>query len=177
MTALELERVRPLLEAEVQRLIDLLDQIDEDPDFEEGADLEADMADEEPWLGAPDGVHRTNWSGLDCQGNDDREEDTADGEPWLGASEPVYNGSYSRNSIKDMIHRNMRPDLYAGIPSVTTGETSQLGWSSHEVSDDRELVDEREPFGEGSSCYAGPCSDLSTMLTQPASDAATQPGL
>lgn len=63
------------------------------------------------------------------------------------------------------------------IPSVTTGETSQLGWSFYKVSDDRELVDEREPFGEGSSCYAGPCSPLANMLRPPASDEGSQAGL
>ena len=73
MTALELERVRPLLEAEVQRLIDLLDQIDEDPDFE-------NTGDEEPWLGAPD-ARTGSWAGLYAEGNDDREEDDSDREP------------------------------------------------------------------------------------------------
>lgn len=73
MTGLELERVRPLLEAEVQRLIDLLDQIDEDPDFEPNSDGE-------PWLGAPD-ARTGSWSGLYAEGNDDREEDDSDREP------------------------------------------------------------------------------------------------
>ena len=220
MTGLDIAQVRPLIESEIDRLIGILDLLEPDPDFEEGADLEEDTADDEPLLGAPNqsagswkgidasfgcddgeelelgwtdlearsgrystahsdvyepslgsngGINQNNWS----KGpTDDREdefdgrEDDADFEPWLGASEPVYNGSYSRNSIKDMIHRHMRPDLYAGIQTVCTGETSQLGWSFHRFSDDREWVDERETFGEGSSCYAGACSPITTMVSR-----------
>lgn len=66
---------RPILEAEIERLIDMLDQIDEDPDLES-------TGDEEPWLGAPAGIQSngfsTNWHGLNSQGNDDREEDCED---------------------------------------------------------------------------------------------------
>lgn len=152
---------RQIVEAEIELLIALLDTLDPDPDLES-------TADEEPWLGAPDGVHRTNWSGLDCQGNDDREEDTGDDEPWLGASEPAYFGPYSHNSIKDMIQHHMRPDLYAGISTVCTRETSQLQWSAHRISDDREWDDEREPDrdGEGTSNYMGVCSPIETMFPQ-----------
>lgn len=74
MTALELERVRPLLEAEVQRLIDLLDQIDVDHDLEEGADLEEDTANLEPLHGAPN-QSAGSWKGIDASfGCDDGEE-------------------------------------------------------------------------------------------------------
>jgi hypothetical protein len=73
MTALELDLVRPILESEIERLIDLLDTIDEDTDLEPDADGE-------PWLGAPD-ARTGSWSGLYAEGHDDREEDDSDREP------------------------------------------------------------------------------------------------
>src|SRR5436190_16271592 len=90
---------RPIVEAEIERLIDLLDTLDPDPDLES-------TADEEPWLGAPD-ARAGSWFGPSavCCG-DDREEDTGDDEPWLGASEPAYFGPYSHHSIKDMIQHH-----------------------------------------------------------------------
>ena len=65
---------RPIIEAEIERLIDLLDALDPDPDLES-------TGDEEPWLGAPDGFVFTNWHGLSPEGNDDREDDDSDLEP------------------------------------------------------------------------------------------------
>jgi hypothetical protein len=82
MTGLDIAQVRPLIESEIDRLIGILDLLEPDPDFEEGADHEEDFSDDEPWLGAPESRFRygggTEWSGLNSQGNDDREEDCED---------------------------------------------------------------------------------------------------
>ena len=53
MTALELAQVRPVIEFEIDRLIGILDMLEPDPDFEEGADLEEDNSELEPLLGRP----------------------------------------------------------------------------------------------------------------------------
>ena len=76
MRALDREHIRPVLEFEIERLIDMLDSLDDDPDLES-------TGDEEPWLGAPEGPQYlngrgTNWHGLNSQGNDDREDDGDD---------------------------------------------------------------------------------------------------
>jgi hypothetical protein len=44
MSLLEME-VRPLIEQEIERLLDVRDRLDEDPDLEP-------VGDDEPWLGA-----------------------------------------------------------------------------------------------------------------------------
>jgi hypothetical protein len=64
---------RPILEAEIERLLSLLDTLDPDPYIE-------DTADDEPWLGAPN-ARQGSWSGLYLEDNDDREEDDCDREP------------------------------------------------------------------------------------------------
>ena len=68
---------RQIVEAEIERLIGLLDVLDPDPDLES-------TSDEEPWLGAPAGIHAnghgTNWEGLNSQGHHDREDDGDDRE-------------------------------------------------------------------------------------------------
>ncbi len=46
MRGLDLERIRPVLESEIERLIAALDLIDNDPDFEDGGDLEEVCEDE-----------------------------------------------------------------------------------------------------------------------------------
>lgn len=75
MRGLDAEHIRPVLESEIERLIDLLDTLDEDPDLER-------TGDEEPWLGAPAGIqangHGTNWHGWSA--GDDREDDGDDRE-------------------------------------------------------------------------------------------------
>jgi hypothetical protein len=73
MTAPELEQTRPAVEAEIERLMEILDTLDPDPDLET-------TGDEEPWLGMPDRVPGS-WSGLYLEGNDDCEEDDSDLEP------------------------------------------------------------------------------------------------
>jgi hypothetical protein len=129
---------RPFVEAEIERLIDLLDALDPDPDLES-------TADEEPWLGAPD-ARTGSWFGpsATCSG-DDREEDTSDDEPWLGAANPEFHLSPIASTVR-------------------TRETSQSSWCSNGCSDDREWDDEREPEGEATSNYAGPCSPRDTMF-------------
>ena len=55
---------RPVVEAEIELLIGLLDQLDEDPDIEDNADLEPSTGDEEPLHGAPE-QQAGSWKGLD----------------------------------------------------------------------------------------------------------------
>jgi hypothetical protein len=90
MTGLDIARVRPVIESEIDRLIAILDMLEPDPDFEEGGDLEEDNSDEEPWLGAPNYMAGA-WLGLMPSYTDDLElddcdlEDGGDEEPLLGA--------------------------------------------------------------------------------------------
>jgi hypothetical protein len=131
---------RPFVEAEIERLIDLLDTLDPDPDLES-------TADEEPWLGAPD-ARTGSWFGpRTACGGDDREEDTGDDEPWLGAANPDF-------------------QLSSLIGIARTRETSQLSWCSHGSSDDREREydDEPDQSGEGTGNYIGPCSVIGTLF-------------
>lgn len=66
------EMPRPVIEAEIERLIAMLDDMDPDAEAE-------DAGDDEPWLGAPE-AQTGSWRGLERTGNDDREHDTADDE-------------------------------------------------------------------------------------------------
>jgi hypothetical protein len=102
---------RPFVEAEIERLIDLLDTLDPDPDLES-------TADEEPWLGAPN-ARTGSWFGSSITDpGDDREEDTGDDEPWFGAANPD-------------VH------ISSVTPTGRTRETSQSSWCSNGCSDDR----------------------------------------
>ncbi|MBI2719565.1 MAG: hypothetical protein HY245_03990 [Rhizobiales bacterium] len=79
-TTLLPELTRPMIEAEIERLIARLDDMDPDPDLEDGGDGE-------PMLGAPE-AHRGSWSGLFPEAyQDDREADDGDDEPSLAAPE------------------------------------------------------------------------------------------
>ena len=69
----EREQARPFIESEIERLIEIPDTLDPEPDLE-------DTADEEPWLGMPERMPGS-WSGLFLTGNDDREDDDSDLEP------------------------------------------------------------------------------------------------
>ena len=75
MSALDLEHIRPVLESEIERLIDMLDTLDEDPDLES-------TGDEEPWLGAPGEctAMATARIGTEWSAGDDREDDGDDRE-------------------------------------------------------------------------------------------------
>jgi hypothetical protein len=70
MTGPDVEQSRPFVNAEIERLMEVLDTLDPDPDLEA-------TGDEEPWLGAPD-ARTGSWSGLFTTGNEDREDDDSD---------------------------------------------------------------------------------------------------
>lgn len=191
MTVLEIEYVRPLLEAEIDRLIGLLDMLEPDPDFEDGDDLENDIADQEPLYGAPEQV-TGSWRGIDASnGCDDGEElelgwtelEARYGR-YAGAGDDVYEPSLGSNGGINQTHWSKGPtddrevefdgrepdsdfEPWLGVSEPTWHgsycDLSQLGWSLHQFSDDRELDDEREPDLGRSSCYAGPCSPVTTM--------------
>ena len=85
-----LNLTREQIEDCIEYLVGYLDQIDPDPDLEEGGDkepnladsstdLEGDFSDDEPWLSA--GAFKWDTSGS----NDDRELDRSDDEPYLSA--------------------------------------------------------------------------------------------
>lgn len=65
---ISLLRTRSDVESAIERLIAMLDDIDGDPDLEDGFDLEAACEDEghdsdrEPWLGALEGSEGTRWT-------------------------------------------------------------------------------------------------------------------
>ena len=87
---------RKLVETAIERLIDLLDAIEPDPDLEANGD-------EEPSLGWPIPDPRWNHSTPDPTGGDDRELDAADDEPWLGWTElEARYGKYSELSCSDL---------------------------------------------------------------------------
>ena len=70
---------RPDLEALIEAAITRLDDLDPDPDLEDGGDDEPD-GDGEPQLGAPE-AHTGSWAGLALEAySDDRESDGADDE-------------------------------------------------------------------------------------------------
>jgi hypothetical protein len=71
MSMLEME-VRPLIEQEIERLLEVLDRLNEDPDLEPAGD-------EEPSLGAPE-RQAGSWKGIGLAA-DDRDEDDSDREP------------------------------------------------------------------------------------------------
>ena len=139
---------RPIVEAEIERLIDLLDTLDPDPDLES-------TADEEPWLGAPNARTGAWFGTYAADPGDDREEDIGDDEPWLGAANPDFN-------------------ISSLMGTARTRETSQLSWCSHGCSDDREMEYDNEPdqSGEGTGNYAGPCSVMRTFFQQQPQSAA-----
>ena len=133
------EMPRPVIEAEIERLIGLLDTLDPDPDLEDGGDGE-------PILGAPE--HQAgSWRGLSLVAyQDDREADDGDDEPELGSLERVKQTSWALGGD--------------GEPTC--------GWTEAEAQFGRYGVpsDEREPCceDEGSQCddegaYEGDFSD------------------
>lgn len=73
---------RSAIAISIERLIDLLDAMDDDPDGEDGGDLE-------PTQGWPNAGQRVN-EAMCC--DDEREQDNADCEPSLGAAERHPNG-------------------------------------------------------------------------------------
>ena len=71
------EDARPLIEAEIERLIDVLDLLEPNPDLEENADWEPNTGDEEPSIGAPEAL-ADSWEGLRHQNDVDCELDDSD---------------------------------------------------------------------------------------------------
>lgn len=109
---------RSSIEAEIERLIGLLDTLDGDPDLEEAGDLE-------PSLGWPAlGPHQFGRV-PECL-DDDREEDSADCEPWLAA--PEAKGSLG------MIRMSGDPESWLGGRlsgfHTRSNQLSQLGWAA-----------------------------------------------
>ncbi|KKB12386.1 hypothetical protein VE25_07490 [Devosia geojensis] len=109
---------RRSIEAEIERLIGLLDKFDGDPDLEEAGDLEPSLG--WPALG-PQQFGRAPQS-LD----DDREEDNADCEPSLATPEA--------KSPPGMLRMSGDPESWLGGHlsgfHVRTNQLSQLGWAA-----------------------------------------------
>ncbi len=74
------DRARPLIEEEIDRLIHVLDVLDNDPELEDNADLEPSTGDEEPSIGAPNEPVGSWRSVGNAEGDGDREQDTCDDE-------------------------------------------------------------------------------------------------
>ncbi len=125
--------LRQIIETEVEHLIDILDQLDPDPDLEDGGDGE-------PSIGAPE-AQAGSWRGLWPEDNDDREADDADAEPELGSLEIINQCSWSKGED--------------GEPSLgSLNRFRQLCWSH---GNNQELEDEHdgcEPCceDEGAQC-------------------------
>ena len=79
MRHFNVDNARPLIEAEIDRLIHVLDVLDNDPELEDNADLEPSTGDEEPSIGAPN-EPVGSWRGAGVEGDDDREQDNCDDE-------------------------------------------------------------------------------------------------
>lgn len=107
----------------IERLIDMLDALDMDPDLEDGGD-------DEPWLGWPNAGLQANADHV----NDDRELDNADDEPWLGVTEQH---PHSRVTL------HFERTVIAGAVLYRDANGSQELWGEGD-SDDREGDDERE---------------------------------
>lgn len=100
MTGLEIARMRPVIESEIDRLIGILDMLEPDPDFEESADLEEDNSDLEPLLGAPE-RQAGSWNGIESNFADDSENDTSDDEPSLGSTNGINQAHWFKGKPDD----------------------------------------------------------------------------
>ena len=143
MSMLEME-VRPLIEQEIERLLEILDTLDLDPDLE-------DTADHEPWLGMPERLPGS-WSGLYLEGNDDRVEDDCDSEdggddePSLGSSNS-FAGSWESRRVSRVEDRE----------DECEDEGAQC--------DDEGAIDtDREREEEGTGIYICHCSAISSLI-------------
>lgn len=163
MTGLDIAQVRPVIESEIERLIGLLDMLEPDPDFEDGADLEEDLADDEPLLGAPN-QSAGSWKGIDASfGCDDGEELE------LGWTEQEARWNRYSGAGADVSEPSLGSTHGINQNSWSKGGTDDLEaeFDGREIETDFEPIDEREPFGEGSACYGGPCSPITTMVGRP----------
>jgi hypothetical protein len=102
MTALELERIRPMIESEIDRLIAALDLIDADPD------LEADGSDEE----MPDAEPELGWTATQARTGKYGGEDPYAYEPSLGSTNDVNQTHWWRGRLDDCKeqHDGREPD-------------------------------------------------------------------
>lgn len=152
------------ISATIERLIDMLDDMEPDCDLE-------DVADDEPWLGWPSAGQR---AGSEMSVDGDRESDDADAEPSLGASENhpwalghgrhkdfAHSGWYMASTAHGENepslgaperHPTSRDAVYCGEVQPRSGilthdrSCNQEEWALGDVSgDDREHDDEREP--------------------------------
>lgn len=170
---------RPIVEAEIELLIALLDTLDPDPDIEIDADIENDTADEEPSLGAPD-ARTGSWAGLTAEAYDaaDCEEDDCDREPDCddedGNDAEWELGWTDLQARTGKYHYNWKmlwlvPD---GEPSLgSTNRLNQAYWwqgarDDREEDADLEPDNDNEPDqeGEGTGNYLGTCSPTVTMF-------------
>jgi hypothetical protein len=127
---------RKLLENAIERLVELLDQIDPDPDLE-------DNGDSEPSLGWPipqeNLGHRLN-TDADCRGDfgDDREHDMADDEPSLGWQNEGSQGRLkaSRDDCEEQCedegaeHDGCEPEA-TGSANPYSAQYNTLEWRQH----------------------------------------------
>ena len=121
---------RQIVEAEIEMLIDLLDQLDADPDVEDGADIENDTTDDEPLLGAPN-QQAGSWNGIDASYGCDDDEELELG--WT-EMEARFNRHFAAGS-----------DVYE--PSLgSTNSVNQANWSKGNLDDaEGDEHDGREP--------------------------------
>ena len=105
MTAMELERIRPIIESEIDRLIAALDLMDADPD------LEADGSDEE----MPDAEPELGWTADQARTGRYAWNDPYNYEPSLGSTNDVNQTHWSRGRLDDCEgqHDGREPDCAA----------------------------------------------------------------
>lgn len=106
MTALDLERIRPILESEIDRLIAVLDLMDADPD------LEADGSDEE----MPDAEPELGWTAAQARTGSYEWNDPYTYEPSLGSTNDINQTHWSRGRLDDCEgpHEGPEPDFGVG---------------------------------------------------------------
>jgi hypothetical protein len=162
---------RQIVEAEIEMLIDLLDRLDANPDLEDGADIENDQADDEPYHGAPE-QQAGSWGGINPSiGGDDGEEvelgwtelEARFGryrawsdngyEPSLGSNGAINQLKWSKGTTDD------REDEHDGREDCCEDEGAQCD-------DEGEIHGDAEPdyHGEGTGNHQGPRSPVETLF-------------
>jgi len=161
------ESTRKKIESALEKLIDLLDQMDADPDSEEenehgDGSLTGIGIDDEPSLGSTNAMNQERaWKvgGTDLEYDGDTVadpdlEDTADDEPWLGTA-PWPPGKYALDTEHD------------------DSETEVSLGSTHSINQEHAWAGSRNWFGnhdeefEGDTC---PSSDCEPSLGSPIGD-------
>lgn len=106
-------RDRTSIATTIERLINILDDMEDDPDLEEPGDLEPTVGWPERGpnaVASSETFKRMGWPG---PANDDRELDTADDEPWLGSSDtpwPSSQAAWGRGGSDDREGDDERED-------------------------------------------------------------------